>query len=43
MLIKHLALTSTLNEGEWSASRPTFFTPDKGPPVPIEEVVGVSL
>jgi len=43
MLIKHLALTSTLDEGEWLASRPTFFTPDKEPPMPIEEIVGVSL
>jgi len=43
MLIKYLALTSTLDEGEWSASRPTFFILDKEPPVPIEEIVGVSL
>jgi hypothetical protein len=29
-------LTSTLNEGEWSASRPgRAFSPGKGPPVPI--------
>jgi hypothetical protein len=27
--------TSTLDEGEWSASRPGSFTPGKSPPVPI--------
>jgi hypothetical protein len=32
----HIFLTSALAEGEWSASRPSRFTPGKKePPVPI--------
>jgi hypothetical protein len=31
----HIFLTSALAEGEWSASRPGRFTPEKEPPVPI--------
>jgi hypothetical protein len=29
-------LISTLDAGEWSASRPGLFPPGKEPPVPIE-------
>jgi hypothetical protein len=31
----HIFLTSVLVGGEWSASRPCRFTPEKEPPVPI--------
>jgi hypothetical protein len=31
----HILLTSALVGGEWPASRPCRFTPEKEPPVPI--------
>jgi hypothetical protein len=33
-------LTSALDEGEWSASRPGHFTPRERAPVPIGERLG---
>jgi hypothetical protein len=38
----YVFLTSALVRGEWSASRPGPFTPEKEPPVPIEREVFVA-
>jgi hypothetical protein len=36
-------LTRALDEGEWSASRPSRFTPGKEPLVPIGQEAGWAL